>query len=191
MSPILTGVIASGISGHLTPPWSPEGAYDALATVTLSASAASITFAGIPSDYKHLQIRATMLGSTTGADSPYIRYNGDTGSNYTLHTLLGEGTSARAQGIAPYSTNIGGFWWGLVGSYPSVSIIDVLDYANINKYKTTRTLAGQDNNSTYGSVGLSSGLWRNTDAINSLTIFLLPGSTTFLQYSSFALYGVK
>jgi hypothetical protein len=53
MSPILTGVIASGISGHLTPPWSPEGAHDALATVTLSASAASITFAGIPSGYKH------------------------------------------------------------------------------------------------------------------------------------------
>jgi hypothetical protein len=44
------GVIASSLSGHLVPPYDgPYGAYDALATVTLSASTASITFAGIPS----------------------------------------------------------------------------------------------------------------------------------------------
>lgn len=170
----------------------PVGAYDSLATVTVpSGGLASISFAGIPSGYKHLQLRATMLGSTTGVDAPYIRYNGDTGSNYTLHTLLGEGTTARAQAVTSTSSiNIGGFWFGLVGSYPSVSVIDILDYANTSKYKTTRTLTGQDNNATYGSVGLGSGLWQNTSAINSLTIYL-SGSTTFSQHSSFALYGVK
>lgn len=187
--PIL-GIIASQISGNLTP--NPLGAYDSLATVTVpSGGLASISFAGIPSGYKHLQLRATMLGSTTGVDAPYIRYNGDTGSNYTLHTLLGEGSTARSQGVAnTTSINIGGFWFGLVGSYPSVSVVDILDYANTSKYKTTRTLTGQDNTATYGSVGLGSGLWRNTSAINSLTIYL-SGSTTFSQYSSFALYGVK
>lgn len=170
----------------------PVGAYDSLATVTVpSGGLASVTFAGIPSGYKHLQLRATMLGSTTGVDSPYIRFNGDTGSNYSWHSLLGEGTTARAQAVANTSSiNMGGMWFGLVGSYPSVAIVDVLDYQNTNKYKTARVLTGQDNNSTYGSVGLESGLWQNTSAINSLTVFL-SGSTTFSQYSSFALYGVK
>ena len=184
--PIL-GIIASSFRSAAEP----QGAYDSLATVTLSSSASSITFAGIPSGYKHLQLRAMMLTSTSGVDAPYLRYNGDTGSNYTLHTLLGEGVAARAQGYANQSSiNIGGFWNGTVGSFPSVSVIDVLDYASVNKYKTTRTLTGQDNNSTLGSVGIGSGLWQSTSAINSITIFN-SGSTTFSQYSSFALYGIR
>jgi hypothetical protein len=90
MSPILTGVIASGISGHLTPPWSPEGAYDALATVTLSTATASIEFAGIPSGYKHLQIRFIARSDYAGyADGIKFQFNGDTGSNYSDHSLYG------------------------------------------------------------------------------------------------------
>jgi hypothetical protein len=45
MTPIL-GIMASQISGHL---WEPQGAYDALSTVTLSANASSVSFTGIPS----------------------------------------------------------------------------------------------------------------------------------------------
>jgi hypothetical protein len=56
--------MASQISGHLYD--GPFGAYDSLATVTLSADAASVTFAGIPSGYKHLQIRAIHKPSTSG-----------------------------------------------------------------------------------------------------------------------------
>tara|TARA_R110002126_G_scaffold266557_3_gene409756 strand:+ start:3247 stop:3837 length:591 start_codon:yes stop_codon:yes gene_type:complete len=196
MTPML-GIMASQISGHLVPPYDgPYGAFDSLATVTLSATTASITFAGIPSGYKHLQIRAMMLTNTTGVDAPYLRYNENSAANYTLHTLLGEGISARAQGIINMTgINIGGFWNGTIGSFPSVSIIDVLDYSSVNKYKTTRAFAGQDNNSTLGSVGISSGLWRgstgsSTEAIHSITIYN-SGSTTFSTNSSFALYGVK
>jgi hypothetical protein len=65
-------------------------------------------------------------------------------------------------------------------------IVDILDYANTNKYKTLRALAGVDFNGS-GRVGLTSGLWQSTSAINAIT---LEGSS-FVQYSSFALYGIK
>ena len=39
-------------------PWEPQGAYDALSTVTVPAGGvATITFAGIPNTYKHRQLR--------------------------------------------------------------------------------------------------------------------------------------
>ena len=69
-------------------------------------------------------------------------------------------------------------------------IFDILDYANINKYKTMRSLSGQDtNNATYGYVFFNSSLWQSTNAITSIS--MAPSSGTFNQYSSFALYGVK
>ena len=183
--PVL-GIIASQISGHL---WAPEGAYDSLATVTLSAATASITFAGIPTGYKHLQIRgiAKSAGSGTNGD---MTINGDTGNNYAWHELGGNGavayTSASASRAnianvfdlnASTNTNIFG-----------ASIIDILDYANTSKNKTVRTIGGTDLNGS-GGVALWSGLWMNTAAITSITI--TGRSANIAQYSSFALYGVK
>ena len=186
MSPILTGVIASGISGHLTPPWSPEGAYDSLATVTVpSGGVASVTFAGIPSGYKHLQLR---FSATTGADANIRHYvNGDTSANKALHELTGSGSAASAYastGESQPALAVG------QSTYPIVAITDFLDYTNTNKNKVWRTLWGTDSNgANINRIQLKSILWNNTNAITSIT--LVAESTTFQQYSSFALYGVK
>jgi hypothetical protein len=67
-------------------------------------------------------------------------------------------------------------------------IIDILDYANTNKYKTQRSLGGNDRNGA-GYIDFSSGNWRNTNAITSIDIKALYG-TGFAQYSHFALYGI-
>lgn len=183
--PIL-GILASAQIG------ANSNAYQSIATQTVGAGgSSSITFSSIPSTYKNLQIRAMMRTNTTGVDAPYIRYNSDTGSNYTFHSVLGESVIARSQGVATTTgINIGAYWFGTLGSDPSVSVVDILDYANTDKYKTTRAFAGQNDAASYGSIGLSSGLWKSSTAINSITIYL-SGSTTFSQYSSFALYGIK
>jgi hypothetical protein len=186
--PIL-GIMASQISGHL---WSPEGAYDALATVTLSAATASVSFVGIPSGYKHLQIRG--IGRDTqasGAHSLRLQFNDDTGSNYTYHAITGDGSSASAGALTAQPTQYPGFLIGTSGTTGvfSASIIDILDYANTSKNKVTRTLSGVDNNGS-GNIGLFSGMWLNTIAITSVT--LLPAaSSNFIQNSQFALYGVR
>jgi len=69
-----------------------------------------------------------------------------------------------------------------------VTIIDVLDYQDTNKFKTSRSLSGFDANGS-GQVLLSSGSWRSTVAVNSIT--LLAGAGNWTSVSQFTLYGVK
>ena len=76
-----------------------------------------------------------------------------------------------------------------LGSTFGAVVIDILDYANTNKYKTIRSLSGTDYNNTSGAVGLFSGSWRNTNAIT--TIKITASSANLAQYSQFALYGIK
>ena len=165
-------------------PWSPDGAYDALSTITVGASAvSSVTFAGIPNTYKHLQIRAMYKCSTT--DNPYMRVNGDSSSIYSWHHLYGDGSSALNNGNSSQSFTYFGFSQNTTN--PNVGIVDILDYANVSKNKTFRILAGQDNNGS-GELALWSGSYQSLSAINSVT-FTTGG--TFTQYSQFSLYGVK
>jgi len=138
-----------------------------------------------------LQIRAiTRDGQAgTGFNNNIIRFNSDTGSNYSAHMVYGDGSSAAAAGYANVtSVNVGlysaasGNTSGIFG----VNVTDILDYADTNKYKTVRTLTGGDANGS-GVVLLSSGSWRNTNAITSIQL----SGATYAQYSQFALYGIK
>lgn len=198
MSPIL-GIWASQISGHL---WAPAGAYDALATVTVpSGGAASISFAGIPSGYKHLQIRVSAASDRSGyvVNNYKMTFNGDTASNYRSHWIQGGyGTTPTAEASA---SGPEGFIYMPTGTTSAASnvftgmVIDVLDYANTNKNKTSRNLMGYDVNGTAGTgsyggaISLTSGLWQSTSAITSIT--LAPESFSWIQHSSFSLYGIR
>jgi hypothetical protein len=179
--------------------FAPSGAYDSIATTTLSTSTATITFSSIPSTYKHLQIRAMMRTPGTTGIYDYTRFNSDSGSNYSNHSLEGGGSTAISVGAANDSflralapTNYGVYGTGTTG-YPAIAVLDILDYADTNKFKTTRSLAGSDSNNGNGGIGLMSGCWRSTSAITSITIlaYSAGSASTFNQYSSFALYGIK
>ena len=163
-------------------PWEPEGAYDSLAAVTLSAATSSITFAGIPSTYKHLQIRFIGISSASNPDIN-LTYNGDTGSNYRIHILRGFG-GGTAQGESYAVSAITAF----VSSVFVAGVTDILDYASTTKTKVARTLVGYDLNGG-GAVGLWSHLWTGTSTINSITLTASTGNIN--QHSQFTLYGVK
>ena len=189
MAPIL-GIYASQISGHL---WAPSGAYDSIATINVgSGGSSSVTFSSIPSGYTHLQIR--MLARTNRADNlDYVnmQFNGDTGSNYAWHLLVGTGSAVSAgagtsetsiRHIYPPAANIAS---NIFGSF----ITDVLDYSNTNKNKTARYLGAFDANGL-GYAVLGSGLWMSTSAVTSITLTPISGNS-FTQYSQFALFGIK
>jgi hypothetical protein len=171
------------------------GDYESIQTYTLTGSQTSVTFSGIASTYKHLQIRisAKTDRATYSTDSAKIQLNADTGSNYAWHQLVGDGSAAAAYAAASQAFMQGGGLGAQGSSIFGGMIVDFLDYANTNKYKTARMLGGEDENgTTYGGgiIALSSSLWQNTNAISSIKIY--PGvGTNFLQYSSFALYGIK
>lgn len=169
--------------------------YESIATATVgSGGSSSISFSSIPSTYKHLQVRGFARDDRAAVyDNLVMQFNSDTTTtNYTSHLLQGNGSSASASNFVQ---NIAGAGVGNVLADGSVNasifgafVIDILDYANTNKYKTTRMIGGVDNNGS-GVVGLTSGLWSNTAAISTILIKGLNGNLQ--QYSHFALYGIK
>lgn len=174
--------------------------YESIASVTVgSGGSATVSFSSIPATYTHLQVRLIAKSTETlynQSDAINFYFNADTTyTNYRSHWLRGNGTSASAGQIQSAGYNI---YSGTIASGHSsqasmfgAQIIDILDYANTNKYKTVRTLDGDDmNNSAEGLVGLYSGLWMSTSAITGLT-FNVTNGANFAQYSQFALYGIK
>jgi hypothetical protein len=192
------GIYASQISGHL---WAPNGSYDALATVTVpSGGVSSVTFAGIPQGYKHLQIRYIAKSTRTGAgyDSCNFQFNSDTGSNYSFHEFIGDGrpyitVSGNANTTAIEATMICANYSGQTSMFGS-GIVDILDYASNSKFKTTKALGGYNSNTVTtsnveGFSGIVSGSWRSTNPITSIKFYAPSGN--LMEFSSFALYGVK
>ena len=161
-------------------------AYESISTVTVGTATSSISFTSIPSDYTHLQIRAMPLMSASDTQID-MQLNSDTATNYSRHTLYGNGSAAQV--LSGSNTSVMIIGWN-AASYTNAGafVTDILDYANTSKYKTIRSLSGCDANGG-GYAMLHSGSWRNTNAITAITI--KTGSGNFNQYSSFALYGIK
>ena len=166
--------------------------YESIQTVTVGAGGSStVTFTSIPSTYSHLQIRAISKDSRGFANTGFnIRLNSDSSSNYSVHNLEGDGGGSAVAGGSANVTQIGigNSSGGTNANIFGAQIIDILDYANTNKYKTVKTLGGHDQNGS-GFIGLYSGNWRSTSAVTSITI--IPLVANIQQYSSFALYGIK
>lgn len=183
MTPVL-GIIASsnqqGRGGAV-------GSYDALATAIVpSGGLASINFAGIPTGYRHLQIRGLSLNSANV--DYFLRYNGDSSSSYRGHVIYGTGSAAVNSSTFGGTTTGNDIAFNAGSTYPVAFVTDILDYSSTTKNKTLKGLYGTDANGS-GQAVLISGLWINTSAITSISITALGG--TFSANSSFALYGVK
>jgi hypothetical protein len=171
------------------------GDFESIATVTVgSGGSAAIDFTSIPSTFQHLQIRSIGRSTRAATDDSYrIRAgNGsiDTGSNYSFHFLRGTGAAASSSANNTQSFILGGDTSAAnaTAGIFSTDVLDILDYANTNKYKTFRHLNGVDFNGS-GDLRLLSGLWQSTSAITDIKLFCENGN--WAQYSSFALYGIK
>jgi hypothetical protein len=184
--PIL-GTLASQFSGK------PFSSFESIQTVTVGSGGASeVEFTSIPSTYTHLQIRAIVRSNRNTGDALNVRFNSDTSSSYARHGLYGNGSSTGASGGS--SETAIEAWSNIADNSMTASvftggIMDILDYANTNKYKTVRSLQGNDVNGS-GHIYLASGLWTNTSAITSIKFYVAYG-TGVMQYTQFALYGIK
>lgn len=170
------------------------GDFQSIATTTVGVGGTgTITFSSIPSTYKHLQIR--MLARTDRAstiDAIKVQFNNiTTTSQYRSHFLYGDGAATASgdngatAGVTLYQLTAA----SATASIFAIMVIDILDYANTNKHKTIRSLGGHDRNGA-GEVDFCSGVWMDTAAISEIDIVPNLG-TNFVQYSSFALYGIK
>jgi hypothetical protein len=158
--------------------------YDPLATITLGSAATSINFTSIPNTYTDLRVVLT-LKSASGVNV-HLRFNSDSGSNYSRTYLYGRGSSAAsARGTSQVFSIISDDG---VGTTPHLYTLDVFSYAG-STFKTWLSTASEDNNGS-GSVANYVGLWRSTSAITEIN-FITNSANTFDAGCTATLYGIK
>ena len=173
----------------------PTNSYFPIASYTVpSGGVSTITFAGLPQTFTHLQIRANARSTFADTESFFkVNLNGDTGSNYPNHFLSGDGSNAVSFGY-----NTSQYAYMFLSSYPAANatssmfgsaVIDILDYRDTNKNKTVRSLGGFDANGS-GIIRLNSSLWLSTNAITSISITDYR-TGNFAQHTNISIYGVN
>jgi hypothetical protein len=156
----------------------PAGAtYTAIATQTASGSTGSISFTSIPSGYTDLIVVIRVLGSAADFD---LRINNDSGSNYSITRMYGDGSSTGAgRATNQTSTQI-----TIGGANPGVQILSFNNYSDTTTYKT---MLQRLNITNY--VGAAIATWRSTSAINRLD-FIAQSSNNLQANSTYTLYGI-
>lgn len=173
--------------------------YALIASYTAPSSQTAYTFTSIPGTYTDLVVVASLRADTVTFNNmnyPLITYNGDTGANYSLNqiferyygsqqTLSDKVSNANNMNLGPVATT--SFGSGIFSAY----FLQVQDYSNTTTYKTCLNRISTGGNLTdMQGVTASVGLWRNTNAITSLTI-TASSSGNFVAGSTFRLYGIQ
>lgn len=162
--------------------------YERISNIVSTGTTSSVTFSSIPATYTDLVlILKPITDNVTGA-YPYLRFNSDSGTNYSRTFIRGNGTTASTDRAS--NENIGYIIGGNVIQLTSqfIGLVSINDYSNTttNKMWLSRTNVAIG---TDASAEALIGLWRNTSAINNISIFC--GGTSFVSGSTFALYGIK
>ena len=163
--------------------------YEKIASTTLGSAAASITFSSIAASWTDLRLIFTVKDTLSGGDI-YLRFNGDSGTNYSSTALIGDGSAAssyRRTNVAQFSPTT--YSGGMNPTNPQLYTFDIFSYAG-STYKTLlETTSGDANGS--GSVIEIVGLWRSTSAITSIALTAVGGGDTFAIGTTATLYGIR
>lgn len=163
--------------------------YEPIQTQVLASPTGTVTFSSIPQTYTDL-ILVNMYATTVLNEDAIMRFNSDTGNNYSFTTLRGNGSSA----VSSRTTNNSFIYLDVDSSGTTLNTgiqttTHLQNYSNATTYKTTLGRSGTLGGSYTGTT-LLAGLWRNTTAITTISV-IASGSTTFVTGSSFTLYGIK
>ena len=172
--------------------------YELIASNTIgSGGASSITFSSIPSTYTDLLIRvSSRTTENPGPSTLGMQINGASTTLSPLIGSLGNGSAATSQGPTGTSSGFGRFVVrngqaaDTTASTFSNHEIYIPNYTSAN-FKTISDDGVTENNATTAYVELNTTLWSSTSAITSLAINVYGGGGSFVQYSSFYLYGIK
>lgn len=161
-------------------------------TQTVGTGAPSyITFNNIPQGYQDLVIEISARSTATSWDNLRLAFNGSF-SGYSQTSLYGDGSSVISERLLG----------GLILDYAGGTLPNSNSTANVfgntkitipnysgGTYKQVVSENASENNAAnlYVRQSYGAGLWRSTDPITSLTVYVFAG---FAQYSTVTLYGV-
>jgi hypothetical protein len=157
--------------------------YEPIATTTLSSSASEVNFTSITGSYTDIILVARFSSTTLIFGGINLRFNGDSGANYSYTLIEGTGSaasSARASNFAQMEMGYNG-----TNDSGQNILINIQNYSNT----TTNKTAISRYNSPAGQVMSYVGLWRNTAAITSIRFAV--NNQAFASGSTITLYGIK
>jgi hypothetical protein len=164
----------------------PTPTYTPLANITLGSTATSVTFSSINQSYRDLIL--VFEGSANTSDRVVaIRFNSDSGSNYSRVQMSGTGSSAASGTLSGTATD---FYYQATASQQTNAVVQIMDYTATDKHKSMVSRA----NTPAAYVFANAHRWASTAAITSLQVF--PATTSygangsFNIGSTFALYGI-
>jgi hypothetical protein len=165
-------------------------AFELITSTTVgSGGASSIDFTSIPSTYTDLSVLLSVRQVASGGgpwDNMTIDFNGLT-TNQTMRSLItSDGTTATSQSFSRFYDWIDGAG-ATASTFTNVSAY-IPNYAGSN-YKSMSIDSVAENNGTIPFLLMGAYLWSATSAINRITFN--SNSSTFVQYSTAYLYGIK
>jgi hypothetical protein len=161
--------------------------YTKIASNTVGAGGvSSVTFSSIPATYTDLVVKLSVRTNAAGTyDQLNWSFNGTT-TGYTNRILQGDGTSAASYNAATRELGI------INGNTATASTFSSTDFYMPNytssSFKSYSIDSVTEHNATTAYSQLDAGLWSNTAAVTSIAI---NAGSTFLQYSTFTLYGIS
>ena len=162
-----------------------------------SGGISSVTFSSIPSTYTDLKLVCSSRTTLATVTDNYLNmnFNGDSGSNYSVRAVYGNGATAQSNS---FSAQTNGYVYqdeaaGATANTFSNIEVYITNYAGSTAKSYSNDGVAESN--TANATGsrwdaLQAGLWSGTAAITSLAL-TAGGSANFVQYSSFYLYGIK
>ena len=157
--------------------------YTPISSFTATTSISSVTIAGIPQNYTDLVLVGVNGNAVNSDNDIYIRFNSDSGSNYSRTQMVGNGSNASSSRTSNNTEiRIGPSY----NNTPTSTLIShIMNYSNTTTYKTVLSRTGHASGYVMGHVAL----WRSTAAITSITL-TLQNSESFVTGSTFNLYGI-
>jgi hypothetical protein len=157
----------------------PVSTYIPLQTITLGASASSVTFASIPQTYRDLVLITN--GLATDVQDVTVSLNGSS-SGFTGVRMF----AAASSGSNVYTSSAAIF---VVSSTPISTTTQFMDYSATDKHKTILSRVSSAPGA-YSYVAASAHRWAVTDSINSITL-TVSGGHSYVAGATFSLYGIE
>lgn len=163
--------------------------YEPIATTTVGTGTSTITFNSIPGTYTDLRVIINRF-SNTASGAIGVRFNNDTGTNYSYSTLYTDGAGTTTSSNSINATRINASSSG--SPQPDLSTVDVFSYAGSTNKICLNTYSGNNNAATFEYIDRIVGLWRNTAAITRIDLFGISGGTNSFQVGTVVtIYGIK
>ena len=163
-----------------------------------SGGATTIDFTSIPQTYTDLKLVMSTRNqaSNGGRDYASIRFNGDSGTNYSRVWAYGlDGSPGAGSGTSEPTLRVivQNDSQSTASTFSNTEVYIPNYTGSSTKSVSIDSVAENNSNSTY-VVEMSASLWNSSSAITYMTIYPANTSGTgdfFVQHSTFYLYGIK